>query len=67
MSEWEDVNEVVWRRFGPKHEKPCNRPGVTTCALWDCQHANRCLDPVRPAPRSLPHCLEHKTDKERRE
>ncbi|QFT31833.1 hypothetical protein FIV00_15175 [Labrenzia sp. THAF82] len=37
-----DWNEVVWRRFGRRHEKPCLRPEVLTCALWECQKAGCC-------------------------
>ena len=35
-------SEVIWRRFGSEHEKPCKRLGVTTCAMWECQKANQC-------------------------
>lgn len=34
--------EIVKRRFGRDHERPCNRPGVLTCALPKCQYANEC-------------------------
>lgn len=39
----EAVNEeAVWRRFGSRHENPCKRPEVLTCAMWECQYANQC-------------------------
>jgi hypothetical protein len=36
------VDEIVWRRFGSSHEKPCKRPSTITCAMWECQKANEC-------------------------
>jgi len=36
---WE---EIVKRRFGSRHDKPCARPEVLTCAMPECQLANRC-------------------------
>jgi hypothetical protein len=29
-------------RGGPGHDYPCNDPNVTECALWECQHKERC-------------------------
>jgi hypothetical protein len=37
-----DWNEIVWRRFGRNHDKPCQRPEILTCALVECQKANCC-------------------------
>ena len=37
-----DPDAISSRRFGESHEKPCKRPTVLTCALWECQHANEC-------------------------
>jgi hypothetical protein len=36
------IDEVVQRRFGRDHEKPCRRPDVLTCAKWNCQSAGAC-------------------------
>lgn len=41
---------IVRRRFGPAHDRPCNRPEVITCARWQCQKANRCQS-ATPAQR----------------
>ena len=35
-------DEIVWRRFGRNHAKPCKRPTVLTCAFSECQHADAC-------------------------
>jgi hypothetical protein len=35
-------DEISRRRFGSDHEKPCKRPSIMTCAMWECQHANQC-------------------------
>lgn len=35
-------DEIVRRRFGSRHEKPCNDPGVLTCAKWECQVNDCC-------------------------
>jgi hypothetical protein len=37
-----ELDEIVYRRFGRDHKRPCRRPEVTTCALWACQFANAC-------------------------
>lgn len=37
-----ETNEVISRRFGRDHEKPCKRPNVLTCAMWKCQSAGEC-------------------------
>lgn len=37
-----DEGEAFWRRFGSRHDKPCKRQSVLTCALWQCQQANQC-------------------------
>ncbi len=45
-------SEVVKRRFGSRHEKPCADPSMLTCASAECQIANRCrLNPAKPAGR----------------
>ena len=36
------ADAIVWRRFGRNHDKPCKRPDILTCALWECQKANEC-------------------------
>jgi hypothetical protein len=36
------MDDTVWRRFGRDHDKPCKRPTVLTCAMWECQKANHC-------------------------
>jgi hypothetical protein len=36
------IEEIVGRRFGSDHEKPCAEPEIRTCALWNCQIANQC-------------------------
>ena len=41
-SETTDDEEICWRRFGPKHEKPCNDPTIETCAMSECQETNEC-------------------------
>lgn len=38
----ERMDEIVMRRFGSDHDKPCSRPEVITCSLWDCQVRDRC-------------------------
>lgn len=40
------MDEIVWRRFGRDHDKPCRNPTVLTCAFWECQVANECQDGV---------------------
>ena len=35
-------NEIVQRRFGIEHEKPCIDPNAIECALYACQEANEC-------------------------
>lgn len=37
-----NTKEIVARRFGLDHDKPCKRPDVITCAQWRCQMANEC-------------------------
>jgi hypothetical protein len=37
-----ETSEIVSRRFGRDHEKPCKRPDVLTCAMWPCQSAGEC-------------------------
>ena len=37
-----EEREIAQRRFGSRHDKPCRRPTILTCALWDCQQANEC-------------------------
>lgn len=49
---WEP--EFVWRRFGREHEKPCKRPTIITCAMWECQYANECRWDERVGMRSDP-------------
>ena len=34
--------EIAQRRFGSRHDKPCRRLTILTCALWECQQANEC-------------------------
>lgn len=34
--------EIVMRRFGRAHEKPCRDPLVIECAMPECQRANEC-------------------------
>lgn len=55
-------NEVISRRFGPGHEKPCRRPEVITCAGWDCQKAGECQHPQQPdwtpCERTVRLCIE---------
>lgn len=41
-----DKKDIVKRRFGSLHDKPCNRPNVLTCALWECQKADTCQAPA---------------------
>lgn len=36
------LDTILARRLGSRHEKPCKRPEVLTCAQWECQKANRC-------------------------
>lgn len=41
----------VHRRFGSDHAKPCLNPKVTTCAMSECQRANRCaFTPTKEIP-----------------
>ncbi|MGY4622000.1 hypothetical protein ACVWZ4_007227 [Bradyrhizobium sp. USDA 4472] len=37
-----ELDKIVSRRFGSRHEKPCNNPNVLTCAVWECQKADCC-------------------------
>lgn len=39
-----DIIKIAKRRFGSRHEKPCNNPRTLTCALWECQVANKCQE-----------------------
>jgi hypothetical protein len=34
--------KIVLRRFGRFHDKPCDNPNTLTCAMPECQIANRC-------------------------
>ena len=34
--------EMVTRRFGRTHERPCKNPRTLTCAMPECQYANEC-------------------------
>lgn len=36
------TDDWVWRRFGRDHDKPCGDPTMLTCAVPECQIANRC-------------------------
>lgn len=35
-------DKIVSRRFGRDHKKKCNDPNVLTCAMSECQNANKC-------------------------
>jgi len=35
-------DDVIARRFGPRHARPCADPQTITCALYECQERNRC-------------------------
>lgn len=37
-----EIDRIVMRRLGSAHDKPCLKPSVKTCALWECQFADRC-------------------------
>lgn len=37
-----EIREIVARRFGSRHAKPCANPQVLTCAMWKCQVADSC-------------------------
>ena len=37
-----EEREIAQRRFGSRHDKPCRRLKILTCALWECQQANEC-------------------------
>lgn len=39
----EAIREIVRRRFGSRHDKPCERPETLTCAIWECQVRDRCV------------------------
>lgn len=43
-----ELDKIVRRRFGRDHDKPCARPEVLTCAMWDCQVRDRCRFPPPP-------------------
>jgi len=36
------IKEIIQRRFGSRHDLPCNNPNVLTCAMWECQKAGSC-------------------------
>lgn len=36
------LDDVLARRFGSAHARPCADPNTVTCTLWDCQERNRC-------------------------
>lgn len=38
----QDWVTIVKRRFGPGFSKPCVRPDVIECAMWECQVKDRC-------------------------
>ena len=38
----EEECQIVRRRFGSEHGDPCERKGVLTCAMWQCQVAGEC-------------------------
>lgn len=45
-----EISNIWRRRFGSDHVWPCRRPGVTTCALWECQKADECQHPPESVP-----------------
>lgn len=54
LTEKASWREIIKRRFGPDHDRPCNKPTTLTCAMWDCQAANECQhQPVAAAIRSM--------------
>lgn len=40
---------IALRRYGRDHDKPCNDPSVLTCAMLECQVADRCRRGPPPA------------------
>lgn len=42
LHEMPPPGDPVWRRFGSEHKKPCLRENVLTCAMSECQNADRC-------------------------
>lgn len=38
----DEHEKALARRFGPAFEKPCARPSIIECALWECQMFNEC-------------------------
>lgn len=49
----QSIEDIVRRRFGRNHDKPCNKPDVLTCALWECQNADQCQWKASPEMRHL--------------
>jgi hypothetical protein len=37
-----EIDKIVARRFGSRHERPCKNPNMLTCAAAECQYANAC-------------------------
>jgi hypothetical protein len=46
---------TIWRRFGRNHDKPCKRPEILTCAMWECQKADKCRWNHRREKLPMPH------------
>jgi len=47
------LDEIVSRRFGSRHERPCLNENMLTCAMPDCQFANCCQYLEREKRKSL--------------
>lgn len=43
-------DKIVRRRFGRDHKRRCNRPEILTCAMPECQYANKCQAPRQRHP-----------------
>jgi hypothetical protein len=39
-----DLDKIVARRFGSKHDRPCRNPDMLSCARAQCQFENECQD-----------------------
>lgn len=37
-----ETREITSRRFGHAFERPCQRPEIVECAMWECQVASIC-------------------------
>lgn len=37
------LKEILSRKFGSRHEKPCDYPEMVECTHFECQEADKCM------------------------